>query len=353
MTSKRIRIVTILTAAVLIAAACSPATPAAAPTAGAATLATTVIVPTATLAPTALPSPLPPTAAPTVTPLPPTALPPTATTAAEAPFTHIYAFGDSYSDNGNGAKLLGSDWSANAYWQGRASNGPAAVEVLAAQLNVPLTDYAVDGARSGHDNAFGNDKLAKTGGLAQVVTFRQDLKGTSSDPNALYFVELGANDFFAEVFGNPNADITSTTDSTADNIVTLVQQLAVLGAKHVLVIPALDQASMPVVVANAGSAEARQFEDAINSKVATRLAALGAQQNLDIKLFDLVALSTKIRAHPSDYGLTNLTDPCQVTDPQVLPACATPDQYYFWDAFHPTRRVHQIFGEAWAALYQP
>ena len=37
---------------------------------------------------------------------------------------------------------------------------------------------------------------------------------------------LGANDFLADVFGNPNSSITLTTDSTADNIVKLVQQLA-------------------------------------------------------------------------------------------------------------------------------
>src|SRR5579859_3458344 len=52
MTTKRFRFATILTAAALIAAACSPATPIAVPTAGAGTIAATVTAPTATAAPT-------------------------------------------------------------------------------------------------------------------------------------------------------------------------------------------------------------------------------------------------------------------------------------------------------------
>jgi phospholipase/lecithinase/hemolysin len=31
--------------------------------------------------------------------------------------------------------------------------------------------------------------------------------------------------------------------------------------------------------------------------------------------------------------------------------CETPDQYYIWDDYHPTRRVHDIFGKSMAALY--
>ena len=74
-----------------------------------------------------------------------------------------------------------------------------------------------------------------------------------------------------------------------------------------------------------------------------------AYLGIEITLFDYVALNTKIRKNPSGYGLTNVTDPCR---PLGGSTCASPDQYYFWDYWcDVTRRVHQIFGEAWAALY--
>lgn len=68
-----------------------------------------------------------------------------ASTPTATPISHVYAFGDSYSDNGNMKKLLPSGPPWNLMWEGRVSNGPVAVEVLATRLNVPLTDclYAV------------------------------------------------------------------------------------------------------------------------------------------------------------------------------------------------------------------
>ena len=29
----------------------------------------------------------------------------------------------------------------------------------------------------------------------------------------------------------------------------------------------------------------------------------------------------------------------------IEPVCSDPDEYYFWDEYHPTRRVHEIIGE--------
>ena len=65
---------------------------------------------------------------------------------------------------------------------------------------------------------------------------------------------------------------------------------------------------------------------------------------VEIALYDHVEISNEIRFNPQDFGLTNVNDPCQPVFP-VEPICSAPDEFYFWDEYHPTRRVHQIIGE--------
>ncbi|MFC2037944.1 SGNH/GDSL hydrolase family protein [Chloroflexota bacterium] len=259
----------------------------------------------------------------------------------------MYAFGDSNSDNGNLKQLLPS-WHWDVYWEGRLSNGPVAVEVLANRLSVELTDYAVAGAKSDTSNL--NPSFPNTGALGQVEKFKTELNGHSADPNALYFVMIGANDF-NEVLDVVPSDIPTLTDHTVDNIATLITQLAQLGAKRFLVVNSAEIAVKPHVVTKGRSDQAAEFQALMNSKLSSQLDELKSQLKVEITLFDYVTLSTKIRENPSDYGLSNLTDACQPVFFGVKSACASPDEYYFWDEAHPTRRVHQIFGEAWAALF--
>src|SRR4051812_38820866 len=66
------------------------------------------------------------------------------------PFSLVVVYGDSLSDNGNlfGAAALPGP----PYFQGRRSDGPVAVEKLAAALGVPLLDFAWIGATTGIGN---------------------------------------------------------------------------------------------------------------------------------------------------------------------------------------------------------
>ena len=263
------------------------------------------------------------------------------------PISHVFAFGDGYTDNGNGLRLMDQTnvyWPK--YWEGRLSNGPVAVEVLATRLNVQLTDYAVAGAESGTGNA--GYALPNTGALSQIEKFKTELQGQTADPRALYFIMIGLEDYPWAPQVKYSGDNSALTEQTVNNIAMAISQLAQLGARRFLVVNLGDGPEVPIVTMFNQSEPVAEFQTLLNSKLPGRLDALKSQLKVEITLFDYFALSTQIRKNPSDYGLANVTDPCR---PWGQSACASPDQYYFWDEMYPSRSVHQILGEAYAAIY--
>jgi phospholipase/lecithinase/hemolysin len=78
---------------------------------------------------------------------------------------------------------------------------------------------------------------------------------------------------------------------------------------------------------------------------------LAQELGVDITIFDYQAIEARILNDPDEYGITNLKEQCMVynaiPDPNTT-VCAPPDEYFYWDAGRPTRRVHQIIGEAMA-----
>ncbi|KAF2691205.1 hypothetical protein K458DRAFT_412512 [Lentithecium fluviatile CBS 122367] len=68
------------------------------------------------------------------------------------PFTRLLAFGDEFSDNGNGSYAHGITGDpATVYGHGTWTNGPVAVSYLSTLLSAPLTDYAFGGCCGGGD----------------------------------------------------------------------------------------------------------------------------------------------------------------------------------------------------------
>ena len=112
-----------------------------------------------------------------------------AATSAQA-YTQIVAFGDSLSDNGNLFDLMAqynAATPASPYFDGRFSNGPVAVEVMAQQLGLALDDRAYGGATTGTGNKTATPILDATGMTAQVRQYLGE-KSNGIDSEALYFV---------------------------------------------------------------------------------------------------------------------------------------------------------------------
>lgn len=277
-----------------------------------------------------------------------------------ASISQIYAFGDSYSDNGQSFEIstnavnadvpdsfiLPADPALRLYdIDGRWTNGPTVVEVLSENLDVDLTDYAVGGAKSGNGNYYSwLDSFQNTGVSGQIEQFSAELSGKSADPDALYFIFASANDLFEYTdFGLPGT-VQELAAQTVENIVEGVSDLSALGAEQFLVVNSSDLDILPGIIEFEQVEEAALFTDEVNRLLPQALTALDRQPDIDVDVYDHVAISDDIRSNPQNYGLSNVDDPCQPVFP-VEPVCSAPDEYYFWDEYHPTRRVHQIIGE--------
>jgi phospholipase/lecithinase/hemolysin len=276
------------------------------------------------------------------------------------PISHVYAFGDGLSDNGNYYELVKQagdtemqKWMETYYTMPYASNGPVAVKVLADRLNVDLTDYAVVGSGWGDEGVF----IYANGLMNQVDQFEASLNGQKADPNALYFIFM-PSEVLSYIATAPKLRAQYKPEEwsafSLENNEKAITRLAGLGAKRFLVVNMVDMAIQPEVRDNQDTGAmdwAVPVQEDFNASLPDRMKALAKELGVTIQVFDHPALSERIRSNPGQYSLTNLDEQCvEWTEvPDGWPTgetCASPDGYYFYDERRPTRRVHEIIGEA-------
>lgn len=283
---------------------------------------------------------------------------------AASPFSSVYVFGDSLSDIGRVSALTGGfPGPTFGYAAGRFSNGPVAVEMLALQLTgQPLAlanNYAHGGARTGTspwsnlDN--NNAVLNGTGLQVQTGMFRNTVGAGNADPNALYVVWAGANDFTeTQVLTNQGNDWTRVIG----NVQTAIGSLAADGARHFFV-PNLPNLGLTPNVLAAGalmgdptfSATVSGLTKNYNTLLRGTLSAFDqASSQLDISFFDVWGFMTdfvnEVAQNGSSNGISNVTGRC-LPDNSVTP-CMNPDEYLFFDGQHPTARAHELLGMQFA-----
>ncbi len=290
-----------------------------------------------------------------------------------APYTGVYVFGDSLSDVGRVSALTGGfPGPAFGYAPGRFSNGAVAVEALTLALTgAPLTlanDYAYGGARTGispfpntpatpsnpnpplSDN--NSDLLNGTGLLAQTAMFQADLGSRRADPNALYVVWAGANDF-SQPQVLLNADGTQWS-RVIGNIETAIGNLAANGAQHFFVpnLPNLGLSPRALAAGTQAAAVTSFYTGQFDLGLAQALTGFdAARADLDITLFDVFGFMNsfvaQVQANGSYHGISDVTSICQ-----TAPGC-DPAHALFWDDQHPTAAAHLELGNAFAAALVP
>ncbi len=259
------------------------------------------------------------------------------------PYNSLYVFGDSLSDNGNAYILTGGVVPPSPPYAQRFSNGPVAVENLAAAFGIGLapsalggTNYAVGGATTGAASFI--PPLNGTGISTQIGAF------TAASPvfdpaRSLFVVWGGPNDFFL----NPTA---ASIDPAVTNLANAITALAGMGAEHILVpnMPDLGTTPFGLSLGAPDSAGLTMLSLGFNQGLAQMLGSLDAVLAADIIPFDTFSLLSEVRLNSSVYGFANVSEQCLGN-----PACTDPDTYLFWDGVHPTARGHAILGASFAA----
>ncbi len=273
---------------------------------------------------------------------------------AQRTFSSFTVFGDSFSDTGNLAAVLGAPAAAvplsPPYALGQFSNGPVWTKQIATMLglsddaNPALAtqaasgNYAVAGARTTGGPTSTESQLA-------AWSTRQ-IEGMA-DENGLYTYFAGANDIIAAAMTPPDAG-SAATIAAAERVGAGARTLATAGARFILLPNVVDLGLTPNVRAVPPfSAAVTGLTTLFNQTLASQIAELrmdfAGTTFFDLRLdrlFDNVLRDAALGG--SQFGITNTTVPC-FPDPPGAPSC---DQSLFFDDLHPTTLGHSYVAAA-------
>jgi phospholipase/lecithinase/hemolysin len=270
-------------------------------------------------------------------------------------FERVVVFGDSLSDNGNLFAITKGEDPPSPYgvtfdgtnrtFPGRFIDGQNWVDYLPlisrqfptviAYFKDPqrenATNFAVGGAVS-------TDLLTSdAAGLpAQIPTYLMAATSGKASPDDLYVIWIGANDFGAGI----------APEVTVENIREGIAQLSEASAKTFVVINIPDISLTPDVKAlgPATIQAAKEFVSSVNVLLEAELPPCALSHRVTIDLVDINRISVPVVLNPGRFGFTNSVG--AAFDPSSgLVLVPDPNDYVFWDGFHPTTNVHYIAAE--------
>src|SRR6202453_1623777 len=287
-----------------------------------------------------------------------------------ADFSAEYVFGDSLSDNGNLASLLGP-FPHPPSFDNSFTNGPVAVQLLAQSLGLSAnaslwltspspqgTNYAVGGATA----AAGTDIVpgVNINLPSQVAAFSASVSD-HADPNALYVVMIGGNDVIDAVLGGSGP---GAVTAGANQELTEISTLADEGAKHFLIVDVPNVGQIPLFTQEGpppAAAEATAFSQLYDTDLAEGLAGLDLGAGATLTDFDLFDFNANILANAAAEGLTRSEEPCYSftsvpTSTASNTGCDTGniDSFVYWNDIHPTAPVQALWAQGLrAAVPEP
>jgi len=301
--------------------------------------------------------------------------------AAPSPYSTMVVFGDSLSDSGQfpdaggpaGASTRFTNRTGPTYLDGHGEAfGPTAPMILGGKLGIASADLnpstsLVAGTQDGNNWAVGGyrtdqiyDSITAPGG--SVVSAGGDtrtrdgyLVGRMADPNALYYLTGGGNDFLQlKITNDP------TARAAAGRLVDSVDALHNAGARYIMVWLLPDLGQTPATNGGPLQAIGTQLSGIFNEELVNQLAASHA----NVIPLNIPVLFKEVLADPGAYGLatgTNLVGTCFsgnncTENPLYGRHSATPDptKLIFNDGVHPTIAGQRLIADyAYSVLAAP
>ena len=274
------------------------------------------------------------------------------------PTKRIIVIGDSLSDSeGRYSAKVGQLFPGQTfYWRGHFSNGPVWNEYVQGALNVPMVSYAIGASRIAEVNHVAGPLRFMDAPSAEDQVTGMIADGIHLLPTDLLMVWIGFNDFLW-------APATDSVPHYVEQLEALVTRLAGLGARRIAVgltppgagLPTFREGLSAIIAHGATPAEMDEMIATFDGDLRSRLPALGRAKGVHIALFDLNAVNEKIERTPATLGISNTTEACfhgtslaRLPFPPLPPlilanalsTCDDPESYLYWDAWHPTTKVH-------------
>ncbi|HXA23933.1 MAG TPA: SGNH/GDSL hydrolase family protein [Acetobacteraceae bacterium] len=273
-----------------------------------------------------------------------------------APFSAIYAFGDSLTDGGNDPLATAGLVPVSPPYADRSfTNGQVWVKDLAQDLGLPAlqpslaggTDFAYGGAETGQTPVH---TLNPTDLSSQISQFASQVP--SPQAGALYTVWIGSNDVL-DIANNTTltpSQQQADVGAAVNNETAAISALAARGAKDLVVLNVPDLGKTPYEMARGPTVaqSATSLASLYNSELAASVQQLQASGALKIDLVDTFSVIDQVIANPGAHGFTNVTEPVwtgNLTDPKSGTLNATgsaQNQFLFFDSLHPTAQAHAL-----------
>jgi phospholipase/lecithinase/hemolysin len=278
---------------------------------------------------------------------------------AMAQFTSLTVFGDSLTDSGNNALVIGADPTqvitgntyipSRPYASGTYSNGSTWVSSFAAGIGLPAG--GAPSLAGGGNFAYGGARTTINGPVAgfpfsaatQVNGFLSGAPAVLAG-SGLYVIAIGGNDVRAAgdaVAADPaNAAtiIGTAAASYAAGVGSMVDALQARGAVNIVVwgVPDVGRSPAALSAGPAAAGAASFISSTFNGALQGRLAS----ESFGVRYFDVAGTLSGVFASPSSFGFSNVTDACGGV------AGCDPSTYLFWDAIHPTSAAQALVAGA-------